>query len=338
MITLLATIFAFGLCVMIHEFGHFIAAKAFRMKVEEFAIGFGPVILAKQGSETLYTLRLVPLGGFNKIAGMTMDENLDERSFVNQAVWKRFIVIAAGACMNFILAIFIFFAVLATTGIQTVSPEARIGALVPNGPAAQIHMQEGDRILTINGQEIKSWQEITPSLQDSGEKVINITYERNNEVIKEKILPQTIDGQVVIGIVPTVIKEDVSIVKALELSVVQTKNVIYRMTVGLYDMVFGETKAELSGPLGIAKMAGKVADLGFVPLIGFTALLSINLGVINLLPLPALDGGHLVILLIEGITRRRLPEKALYVIQVSGLGLIILLSLYATYSDFLRFF
>lgn len=338
MITLLATIFAFGIIVMIHEWGHFIAAKAFNMKVEEFAIGFGPVLFSKKGSETLYTIRAIPLGGFNRIAGMTPEEELDERSFLNQAVWKRFIVIAAGATMNFILAIVLFFGIFATNGINTPSTEPVIGGFVANGPAEQIHLKIGDRITSINGHEIKSWSDITPSLKHCGEKVIPIVIKRDNKTINEKILPQLANKQVVIGVFPQFSKQQLSVLQSMELSINRTIDITDQMTIGLLKILLGKAEAKLSGPIGVAQMAGKVATLGFIPLLSFTALLSINLGVINLLPLPVLDGGHLVLLLIEGITRKKLPEKALIIIQLSGVVILGVLFLYATYSDILHIF
>lgn len=338
MITLLATIFAFGLIVLIHECGHFMAAKAFNMQVDEFAIGFGPILFSKQGSETLYTIRAIPLGGFNRIAGMTPDENLNERSFLNQAVWKRFIVIAAGAVMNFILAIVLFFVIFANIGIQTPSGEPVIGGIVEHSPASQINLQVGDKITNIDGHNITKWSDITPSLKNCGEKLIPITVVRDNKIVTEKILPQFADKQVVIGIYPQFIKKDISILESFNLAIKRTVDIINQMTVGLLKVIFGKAEANLSGPIGVAQMAGKVANVGFIPLLSFTALLSINLGVINLFPLPVLDGGHLVMLLIEGITGKKLPEKALIIIQLSGVVILALLFLYATYSDLIHIF
>lgn len=337
MTTLLATIFVFGLIVFIHELGHFLAAKACKMRVEEFAIGVGPTVIKHRRGETVYSIRALPLGGFNRIAGMSPDEPLDEYSFLSKPVWQRFIVISAGAVFNFLLAIVLFFLVFAVSGVQTPLDEPVVGKLVNNGPAAAAHMQTGDRIIAIAGQKVEKWQDISPALKGKQNQVTDIVVERNGERLEVSAIPMDSgNGRAVIGINPTYESKLLPVDKAAQDAVIGTGTIIYSMVHDLWKMISGEEKAQVAGPIGVAQLAGQVAEAGFSYLVNFTAVLSINLGVLNLLPIPALDGGHLIMLLYEGITRRKLPPKALYYIQMTGLAIMFLIFIYATSHDISR--
>ncbi len=338
LLTIVATIFVFGIIVFIHEFGHFITAKASGMRVDEFAIGFGPALVKVQKGETLYSIRAIPLGGYNKIAGMDPEEPLDNRSFLNKPVWKRFIVIAAGAIFNFLLAIVIFFIVYATYGVQTPSKEPIIGNMLSNSPAAMAHMQVNDRIISIKGKPVAEWTDISKQLQGTANTVVPIVISRDGQEQELSVIPTQTgnEGRAVIGINPVSIVQEYTIGQSAVQAVNTTGYVLVSMVEGLWSMITGTTNAELAGPIGVAQMAGQMAENGFMYLLQFTALLSLNLGVINLLPIPALDGGHLIVLLIEGITRRRLPVKALQYIQMTGVIILILLFVYATTHDISR--
>lgn len=338
LLTIVATIFVFGIIVFIHEFGHFITAKASGMRVDEFAIGFGPALVKVQKGETLYSIRAIPLGGYNKIAGMDPEEPLDDRSFLNKPVWKRFIVIEAGAIFNFLLAIVIFFIVYATYGVQTPSKEPIIGNMLSNSPAAMAHMQVNDRIISIKGKPVAEWTDISKQLQGTANTVVPIVISRDGQEQELSVIPTQTgnEGRAVIGINPVSIVQEYTIGQSAVQAVNTTGYVLVSMVEGLWSMITGTTNAELAGPIGVAQMAGQMAENGFMYLLQFTALLSLNLGVINLLPIPALDGGHLIVLLIEGITRRRLPVKALQYIQMTGVIILILLFVYATTHDISR--
>lgn len=337
MLTILATIFVFGIIVFIHEFGHFITAKASGMRVDEFAIGFGPALVKKQKGETLYSIRAIPLGGYNKIAGMMPDEELDDRSFLNKPVWKRFIVIFAGAFFNFLLAIVIFFGVFVTYGQQTPSTEPVIGRIVNDSPAVAAHLEMNDRITTINGKAVKEWSGITTLLKGTENTVVTMMVERQGELKEVSIIPTAAsNGRAIIGINPQINSTPYSIGDAATLSVTATLAILKEMVNTLWLMITGQMAAQVSGPIGVAQAAGEMAQFGFVYLLNFTAILSLNLGVINLLPVPALDGGHLILLIIEGITRRRMPPKALQYIQMTGVILLIALFIYATTHDISR--
>lgn len=336
MITALATIFVFGLIVFIHELGHFITAKMSGMQVDEFAIGFGPAIFKVQKGETLYSIRIIPLGGFNRIAGMTPDEPLNERSFYNKPAWKKFIVISAGAVFNFILAIVLFFGLNVTVGNLTYTNEPVIGNIIAGSSAEQAHLEANDRIITIDGKKISTWDDIRPSLQGTANHGVTVVVEREGQTIETTVIPKMEQDSPKIGIYPSFTRETYSIGESLSLAVSRTGQTIVAMVSGIYDMIRGTQAAELSGPVGISQMAGTIAQSGFAPLLSFAAFLSINLGVINLLPLPVLDGGHLIIILAEAITGRRLPAKALLYIQMVGVALMVALFLYVTTQDIFR--
>ena len=338
LITILGAVFVFGVIVMIHELGHFLTAKACGMRVDEFAIGIGPNVIQKQKGETLYSIRLLPLGGFNKIAGMDPSEDVGERGFNNKPVWQRFIVIAAGATFNFLLAIVIYFCIFAFHGTTVPSHEPVIGDTFAGNPAAEAGIQQGDRILTINGQSIKEWKDITQSLQGHSNHVVSVTLDRKGEIISTTVIPRESGDRAGIGINPVMDVKQYGIGESAEYAVTHTGSTIMEMLQGLWNIVTGHSKGDVAGPIGVAQMAGQVAQHGFISLLLFTALLSLNLGVINLLPIPVLDGGHLVLLILEGITGRKLPEKALQYIQMTGVGLLLLVFVYSTFQDILRLF
>ena len=338
LITILGAVFVFGVIVMIHELGHFLTAKACGMRVDEFAIGIGPNVIQKQKGETLYSIRLLPLGGFNKIAGMDPSEDVGERGFNNKPVWQRFIVIAAGATFNFLLAIVIYFCIFAFHGTTVPSHEPVIGDTFAGNPAAEAGIQQGDRILTINGQSIQEWKDISQSLQGHSNHVVSVTLDRKGKIISTTVIPRESGDRAVIGINPVMDVKQYGIGESAVYAVTHTGSTIMEMLQGLWNIVTGHSKGDVAGPIGVAQMAGQVAQHGFISLLLFTALLSLNLGVINLLPIPVLDGGHLVLLILEGITGRKLPEKALQYIQMTGVGLLLLVFVYSTFQDILRLF
>ena len=338
LITILGAVFVFGVIVMIHELGHFLTAKACGMRVDEFAIGIGPNVIQKQKGETLYSIRLLPLGGFNKIAGMDPSEDVGERGFNNKPVWQRFIVIAAGATFNFLLAIVIYFCIFAFHGTTVPSHEPVIGDTFAGNPAAEAGIQQGDRILTINGQSIQEWKDITQSLQGHSNHVVSVTLDRKGEIISTTVIPRESGDRAVIGINPVMDVKQYGIGESAVYAVTHTGSTIMEMLQGLWNIVTGHSKGDVAGPIGVAQMAGQVAQHGFISLLLFTALLSLNLGVINLLPIPVLDGGHLVLLILEGITGRKLPEKAVQYIQMTGVGVLLLVFVYSTFQDILRLF
>ena len=339
MLTVLACIFVFGILVTVHEFGHFITAKLTGIKVEEFSIGFGPKIYQQQEGETLYSLRMLPLGGYNKIAGMDPEDPEDlERGFNSKPVTSRMLVILAGSLMNFILPVLIFFGIFLAYGMEVPQNTPVLGQIVEGYPAAQSGLKEGDRVLSINGQPVSQWPDIRTRLADAGTKPVPFEIQRDKEKLTVTVTPvlNPETGKPFIGVVSSLKKVQLTPWQAAVSSVTATKNIIKNMYASLYHMVTGKTKAELSGPVGVAKMAGQVAHKGFDMLLQFTAMLSLNLAIINLLPLPALDGGHFLILLIEAITGHKLGKTAMQNIQKIGVAMILAITIFATFKDLTR--
>lgn len=339
MLTILACIFVFGILVTVHEFGHFITAKLTGMKVEEFSIGFGPKIYQQQEGETLYSLRMLPLGGYNKIAGMDPDDPDDpKRGFNSKPAASRMLVILAGSLMNFILPVIIFFGIFLAYGMEVPENRPILGQVVEGYPAAQSGLKEGDRILSINGNPVKEWIDIRNEIISAGIKRIPFEVQRGNEKITISVTPDVNPetGKPFIGVVSSLKKVELTPIQAAVSSVTATKNIIKNMYASLYHMITGKAKAEISGPIGVAKMAGQVAHKGFDMLLQFTAMLSLNLAIINLLPLPALDGGHFLILLIEAVTGHKLGKNAMQNIQKVGVAMILALTIFATFKDLTR--
>ena len=340
-ITILASVFVFGLLVLFHEFGHFIMAKATGMRVDEFAIGFGPKLLSKTIGETEYSIRCVPLGGFNDIAGMDPSDNTaGERGYCEKPVWKRMVVIVSGPLMNFILPVVIFFLIFATVGISTLSTRPELGEVLPDQPAAMAGLRKGDRIDAINGEAVKEWNDIVRIVRNSDGSPMKIAYHRDGEARQATVIPKhdKQENRMLIGVMDTLDTRQLGVMEAAEAAIGKTGYVIYHMVQGIVQIFTGEAAADLAGPLGVMQMTGTVAKLGFAALMNFAALLSLNLGIINLLPVPALDGGHFVTLLLEAVRGKPLGEKAMHYTQMAGITVLVALMLFATKNDIVRIF
>ena len=325
-VTLLASIFVFGILVLVHEVGHFVAAKLTDMRVDRFAIGFGPRIVKYTHGETEYSLRALPLGGFNDIAGMDAANNTaGERGYCAKSIPARMIVILAGSFMNLILPIFLFFGIFFFAGVSTPSSEPVLGTVVAGHPAASAGLLAGDRIVAIEGAPVNSWQDITSLIKDADGKVLHVEYERAGE-------RQTT------SVSSSVTTRMPGFFEAAELAVTRTGTTLMMMLSMLGQMVTGAQQADLAGPIGVAQIAGEAAQIGVVPLLSLTALLSLNLAIINLFPIPALDGGHFLTLVVEAVRGKPLSAKAMHYAQMFGVSLLVLLMLYATKNDIMRIF
>ena len=338
MLTILAAIFVFGVLVTVHEFGHFITAKMTGMRVDEFAIGFGPKIYQQKDGDTLYSLRAIPLGGYNKIAGMDPDDPAEPGSFKSKSIPARMLVILAGALMNFLLPVLLFTGIFFVQGSERVLNEPVLGNVMVGMAADKAGLRAGDKILTINGQPVQDWQAIVTTLRINGTKEVTLTAESNGAV-KQYTMQPVYDEEAkrpLIGITPKFERIKMGFAESVKEGFNYTKYIIFAMVDGLTKIITGKAPAEVSGPLGVAQMAGQVAEKGLLPLMNFVAFLSINLGVINLLPLPALDGGHFVLLLLEGLRGKPLGSKAMNNIQMVGVALILALTVFSTFKDITR--
>ncbi|WP_094607573.1 hypothetical protein SPSIL_023440 [Sporomusa silvacetica DSM 10669] len=339
MSTVIATIFVFGLLILFHELGHFITAKSVGMRVDEFAIGFGPKLISKKIGETIYSIRIIPLGGFNKIAGMDPDEQQDERSFSAKPIWARMLVIVAGSVMNFVLPVLLLFIVFVSAGIDSPSNQPIIGKIFPDKPAAVAGLLPGDRITAVNGTSVDSWRDFVSVIQTNAGTKLTITFSRALETNKTAVLTPEYDEKGkrgVIGVIPQIDNYQPGIIESAGLAAKQTVTVAQAMLIGIGEMITGKTAADVAGPIGVAQMAGEVAQMGIIPLLQFAAFLSINLGLINLLPVPVLDGGHVVTLAVEGIRGKPLSDSQMQFIQMIGLALLLLLFVVATFKDIVR--
>lgn len=346
----LAIIFVFGLLVMIHEFGHYSVARLNGIKVLEFAFGFGPKIIGYKGKETEYNLRAIPLGGFVRLYGMDpeVDENgeqvlasvQDPRSFTNKKVWQRMAVIAAGAIMNFVLAIFLFVLVFAYFGIPTAASGNTIGSIVEGKPAAQVGIQVGAKIIAIDGIATPEWTDLVNAIHAKPNQKVALTVKQGGK--QETFMLQTEkdekSGYGMIGIAPEVIYEKTSLTDAVKYGLKQTVDLTKLIVVTLAQMITRQAPAELGGPVAIAQVIGEGAKQGWANLLSLTGMLSVQLGLLNLFPIPALDGSRLVFLLIEGLRGKPVNPERENFIHFIGFVLLFALMIAVTYQDIVKLF
>ncbi len=349
--TLLATIIVLGVLIFVHEFGHFLAAKRMGVRVEIFSFGFGPKLLGITFGETEYRISLVPLGGYVKLYG-EHSETLPsiaerERAFAFKSPLQKTFIVVAGPLANFILAFLIFFAIFALVG-KTYTPPV-VGEVLKDSPAEKAGILKGDRILEINGKKIKSFEDLLFEMRrDENLKEVELKVKRGEEILVFKVLPTWMEGSNIFGKktkIPVLgirapselVHEKVDPLSALYLAGKKVYEFTALTLLAIYKLISGELPfSTLGGPITIGKFAGDSARLGFVAFISFMALLSINLGVLNLLPLPMLDGGHIVIFAIEALRRKPLSLKTQELIFKIGLIIIIVLSIAVFYNDILR--
>lgn len=324
--TFLATIFVFLFVILFHEFGHFAVAKAVGIKVDEFAIGMGPKIFQRQKGETVYTLRALPIGGYVAMEGE--DEGSDNpRSFTNAKPWQRILVVGAGAFMNFVLAILVFSIVFYSQGF----PNNKIEETIEGTPAYEAGISSGEEIVEIDGKKIDSWNSIVDGIEKSGEKVSIKTKLDGEEKNYNLNLVKSEDGRRIVGIVPM---RDKSLSQAIKGGFVQTGANIKQMFQVFSMLIRGEIGREsFAGPVGIINQIGESAKLGIEYVLLLMGLISVNLGFINLLPIPALDGSKIIFILIEIIRGKPIDIEKEGMIHFIGFILLMTFMLFITYSD-----
>lgn len=320
--------------VTIHEFGHFIMAKWAGIKVNEFAVGMGPAILKKQKGETLYSLRIFPLGGYCAMEGEDED-SADERSFDNAKAYKRLVVILAGAFMNMLLAVVAFLIVNMQSGFTDLS----IDKIEANSPAYIAGIQENDEIISYNGKKPLLFLELRNMIINSKNESDTLTLKRDGNLINVEIKPElaTIEdnGKTIeykkIGIMPKVRYDFFGAFKES----INTCRYAFRSMFDFLGRAFkgNVKKNEVSGPVVIIKTIASAAKVGFSSVMFLLGLISINLAFFNLLPFPALDGGKAVFILFEMITGIKPNKKVEYIVNIVGFSLLILLFLFVTYND-----
>ncbi|KMT23075.1 RIP metalloprotease RseP [Clostridium cylindrosporum] len=334
MTTFLAAILVFGLLIATHEFGHFITAKLSKVKVLEFAIGMGPKIFSFTKGETDYTLRLLPIGGYVKMLGEE-DGSDDPRAFCNQNPWKRLLIIVAGAAFNIITAIVIFTLVFYNQG----SIKPIVSSVDKNYPAYEAGILPNDKIIQINNEKIRTWNEVIMFISENKEKPFNVKVERNNTIKEIKLSPKYNEKEkrYMIGMAPTLVKGN--ILEAFKDGFTETFSSIKQMVSFIGTLVTGGASMDsFGGPVAIVDLSGKAAQAGIWTFLSFVAFLSINLGVLNLIPFPALDGGWVIILLIEALTGKKIDQNKIGVLNFIGFALLMAFIVFVTYNDILRFF
>lgn len=330
--TLIYAVIIFCMLIFVHELGHFITAKLCGVKVNEFAIGMGPAFFKRQRGETLYALRVFPIGGYCAMEGEDEDSD-DERAFNNKPAWQRAIVLAAGSFMNLLTAILLMIIIAFYVGQATTT----IDVVNENSPAYESGIMAGDEVIALNGTDLKEWTDLQTIVgKNEGEPVV-FTVLRDGQEKEITVIPEydKETDRSIVGVTPMKEHRPIASIGA---GVANTWN----MTVMMYDLlgqlITGDASAkELSGPVGIVYVVNDSAKMGLIYVVYLAALLSLNLAVINMLPFPALDGGRLIFLLIRKITGKRVTDEMEGKVHFIGIMLLMVLMVYVTWNDIVRF-
>ena len=305
-----------GLIIFVHELGHFLTAKLFKMPVSEFSIGMGPQVFSVDTKKTTYSFRAIPIGGYVNIEGMEVGSEV-ENGFSSKPAYQRFVVLFAGVFMNFLMAFILLFAVAKINGRIEYDTNAIIGGLVKGGANEQI-LQVDDKILELDGKKINVWtdiSEVTKVSQDK--KEISALIERDGKVenLTLKLTKDEENNRVVLGISPKYKKINLSTIESLDFAKNSFNSIITDTVKGFFTLFSGKVSLkEVSGPVGIFKVVGEVSKFGWLSIVSLCVVLSINIGVLNLLPIPALDGGRIIFVLLElfGIKVNKKWEEKLH--------------------------
>jgi regulator of sigma E protease len=338
-ISIIAVVITFGLVVFIHELGHFIACKLVGIRVEAFAFGFGKELKGFTKGDTRYSINLIPLGGYVKPAGEDITKkNPKDYEYFAKPWYSRLLVAVSGPTMNYVLAFIVFSLLVLYTGVPLPSDKPVIGEVITDYPAMQAGMQAGDTIVSVGNTKVTSWEDLSKAIHAVPGKKIKVKYQREDKTFLATLVPvkdtETSNG--LIGISPSLEYKRVGLIS----SVIMGANQCYYWTAytikTLATKIYHREKPDVAGPIGIVRIIGKVIHTGFVNAIHLLGLLSVAVGLFNLFPIPLLDGGHIVLYLWEGISRKKLNEKMLYVSNSIGFAVLIFIFLFATYNDISR--
>ena len=338
--TIVIALVILAVLILAHEWGHFIVARWIGIPVHEFSLGFGRKLYSTHKNGVEYSLRLIPMGGFVRMAGEEPGDMNDPQGYNKRRPLEKIGVAFSGPFMNFVLAMFIFIYTFSVIGIPQPLDQAVLGELVQGKPAAAAGLQTNDRILAVNGTDIESWDQFVGVIKAGGVGAsLEVEYARGeteNKVVLHSILDEN-SGNAIVGVYPQFEYLRQGAWQSIKMGFIQT----YQMTallIGSLGMLFSGAVApsELAGPVGITKMVGEAAQGGIVYLLSFSAFLSINLGIINLLPIPALDGSRIVFSLVEMVRRKPLDPEKEGLAHWLGFLFLILILLFATYNDIVR--
>lgn len=350
--SILSFIVVLGVLIFFHEFGHFLVARLFGVGVEKFSLGFGPRLIGKKVGITDYRISAIPLGGYVKMVGEEPDAEIAPEdipiSFTHKHVAKRMLIVAAGPVFNILLAVIIFFGIFFTSGTFVLKPS--VGSVKQGSPAFAAGLEKGDLITAINESAINSWDEMAEIINASKGEKIKLAVRRGESTQKFSLAPELVTTKnifgedvqrYIIGITASgeTYSKELNLFQAFSESMIQTYRVTELMVVIIAKLITGDISTDtLGGPIMIAQMAGDSAKAGIGSLISFIALISVNLAIINLLPIPVLDGGHLLFFSIEAVKGRPVSIKVREIAQQIGLFLLILLMILVFYNDISRIF
>lgn len=346
LMSIILFIFIFTTIALAHEGGHYIAAKKAGMRVLEFGIGFGPRLFGKEYKGTVYSINLIPILAFVSIAGMDDSKDFDEKQIPNNEKYfaatpkNKFLMAFTGPLMNIILAFILLSFIFGFFGVpQSISPY--IDQVQPGSIAEKSGLKHNDKILELNDQKIIKMENAIDIIHKSANKEVKLKILRGKEVFTIKVIPKynARFKFAVIGFTPMPVYEKVNPLLAIYYGAKQTLGLIALMFVILFQLITGGISlTDLAGPVGIAQVTGKYANSGFLAFMNFAAFLNVNVGILNLLPLPALDGGHIVFALIEQVTKRPVKEDLQRKVHQWGMIFLLTLMFLVTVNDLLRIF
>lgn len=330
MLTVILALVLFLFLIFPHELGHFMMARAVGVKVNEFAFGMGPAVWQKQGRETLYSIRIFPVGGFCAMEGEN-EESDHEGAFNNKPWWAKILVLIAGAAMNVLIAVVVMSVIILISGTATTTVDK-----VENGSPAQIAgLKQGDKIEYISGKKIEDWNNVSKFIGNKGKK-IEIKVSRNGKYETFKINPRKEKDRYVIGITPVIEK---SPSKAITGGFKSMWYITRQMYKSLGMLASGNVAMkDVSGPVGMIGLVHQSAARGLISFFYLVALISLNLAIFNLLPLPALDGGRIIFVIIRMITGKAITDKQEAMVHGAGMVLLLSLMVFVTWNDIIKLF
>jgi regulator of sigma E protease len=316
------SVLAFALLIVVHELGHHLAARASRMRVERFSIGFGPALWKWRRGETEWAISVLPLGGYVRIAGMTPGEEIapdDPGAYCNQPAWRRFGVILAGPAMNYVAALLLAAGLLLGGVLREGDPSPTVGEILPGGAAEAAGLRRGDRVLSVDGRPIATWTELVGEVLAHPARPMALSVQRGGETIPLTATPKDEGGRGRLGMAQgTRLVPRAGLADAARKAFSATNQRAADVLAGLAQVVSGRQRAELRGPVGIAQEMARSARAGTTEFLGMVWFISIVLALFNLMPIPALDGGRLVFLVYEIVTRRRVNQRVENVVHLVG--------------------
>ena len=357
MYSTVSAIIVLGVLIFVHELGHFLVAKFCGVRVLKFSLGFGPKICGFKKGDTEYLLSAIPLGGYVKMLGEGKQDDTGDTtalseadkpfSYEHKSPWQRMAIIIAGPATNIVFAAFIF-SIVYLFGVPSLSPV--IGEVNHEMPAFTAGLMSGDKIVAINGEKIEDWEQLSSTVRASGGQELDIDYERQATILRVEIIPKRVEsknmfGEPVVSYIIGITASGATEIKhyqpgeALIHGLSETWKISYLTVMGFVKMIERVVPAkDLGGPIMIAQLAGQHAKAGILSLLYFMGIISVNLGILNLFPIPVLDGGHLLFISLEIILGRPVSERKMELAQQVGLCLLVSLMVFVFYNDLVRIF